>query len=63
MPELLTMPLVFGEGIAFVGLSPGAVYSMKPGSGGTGKVMTGLSAAAAVFQITHITIESEENGE
>lgn len=57
------MPLVFGEGIAFVGLSPGAVYSMKPGSGGTGKVMTGLSAAAAVFQITHITIESEENGE
>lgn len=62
MPELLTMPLLFGEGIAFIGLAPGAMYAMKPGKGGTGKVMTGLSAAAAVIATPHVTIECDQNG-
>ena len=31
MPELLIEPLIFGLGMAYIGLAPGAVYPMYPG--------------------------------
>lgn len=65
MPELLTQPLIFGTGMAFIGLAPGACYAMVPdGNGPTQKkVMTTLYAASAVTSADNITIQTEDIGQ
>lgn len=65
MPELLTQPLIFGTGMAFIGLAPGACYATVPESSGPTKrkVMTTLYAASAVTSAAHITIQTEDGGQ
>jgi len=67
MHGLLTQPLVFGEGMAFIGLTPGACYGMAPGgNGGPRTVMDTVYGAAAVIiappQITILAGDSGQNG-
>lgn len=64
MPELLTQPLIFGKGMAFIGLAPGACYATVPESSGPTKrkVMTTLYAASAVTSAAHI-IHTEDSGQ
>ena len=67
MPELLTQPLIFGAGMAFIGLAPGACYGMAPGgNGGPRTVMDTVYGAAVVIiappQITIYTEDSGQNG-
>lgn len=64
MPELLTQPLIFGTGMAFIGLIPGACYGMAPGgNGGPKAVMNTVYGAASVLVASQITILAEDSGQ
>lgn len=65
MPELLTQPLIFGTGMAFIGLTPGACYGMAPGgNGGPRTVMdTVYGAAVVIIAPPQITIYTEDGGQ
>lgn len=64
MPELLIEPLIFGLGMAYIGLALGAVYPMYPGGDPDRKTMTTLYAASAVTSAATIIVQAdaEQNG-
>lgn len=64
MSELLIEPLIFGLGMAYIGLAPGAVYPMYPGGDHDKKTMTTLYAASAVTSAATIIVQAdaEQNG-
>lgn len=65
MPGLLTQPLIFGAGMAFIGIAPGASYSMVPPDEPTPRrsVMGTIYGAAAVIAASQITIRAEDGGQ
>lgn len=66
MPELLTIPLIFGKGMAFIGAAPGASYSMVPDDTPViprRTVMGTLFVAAAATTATQITIRADDGGQ
>lgn len=64
MPELLIEPLIFGLGMAYIGLAPGAVYPMYPGGDPDKKTTTTLYDASAVTSVATIIVQAdaEQNG-
>lgn len=63
MPELLIQPLVFGSGLAYIGLSPGACYSFSPdGDQRKRRIMTTLHVASAVTAYDNVIIPNEQTG-
>ena len=65
MLELLTVPLLFGKGMAFIGAAPGACYSMVPENVPLPLryVMGTLYVASAAVSTTQITIRTAGNGQ
>jgi hypothetical protein len=61
MSELLIEPLIFGLGMAYIGLAPGAVYPMYPGGDPDRKVMTTLYAASAVTSTAAIHVQADSS--
>lgn len=60
MSELLE-PLLFGLGMAYIGLAPGAVYPMYPGGDPDRKTMTTLYAASAVTSTAAIHVQADSS--
>lgn len=61
MPELLTEPLIFGLGMAYIGLAPGAVYPMYQGGESDRKAMTTLYAASAAISTAAIYVQADSS--
>lgn len=65
MPGVLTQPLIFGAGMAFIGIAPGASYSMVPPGEQAPRrsVMGTVYGAAVVIAASQITIRAEDSGQ
>lgn len=64
MPELLRQPLVYGLGMAYVGLSPNVVYSLTKGGGKPQpEIMVALCAASAVSANSQVMIRNNYDSE